>query len=99
MRRGRERHLGAAFQRMAESIAPSDPLTTLTVAWPTVVGEAIAKHTRPSAIKGSELLVECDSSVYAQELELLSRKVLKGVAECIDGPTPTSLKCVLRKTR
>lgn len=99
MRRGRERHLGAAFQRMAESIAPADPLTAATVVWPEVVGEAIAKHTRPSSIRGAELLVECDSSVYAQELELLSRKVLKSLAEQLNGPTPTALKTVLRKTR
>lgn len=84
---------------MAESIAPTDPLTTVTVAWSEVVGEAIAKHTRPTAIKGAELQVECDSSVYAQELELLSRRVLKGVSESLGGVGPTSLKCVLRKTR
>ena len=99
MRRGRERHFGPAFHRMAESIAPTDPLTKVTIIWPTVVGEAIATHTRPSAIKGNDLLVECDSSVYAQEIELLSRKVLKGIAEGIEGPSPTSLRCVLRKTR
>jgi predicted nucleic acid-binding Zn ribbon protein len=99
VRRGRERHFGAAFQRMAESIAPTDPLTRVTVVWPSVVGEAIAKHTRPTAIKGNELLVECDSSVYSQEIELLSRKVLKGISDGTEGPSPTSLRCVLRNSR
>ena len=99
MRRGRERHLGGAFQKLADSIAPTDPLTSATVVWPEVVGAAIAKHSRPSAIRGAELVVECDSSVYAQEIELLSRKVLKGLGEHMNGPAPTALKCVLRKTR
>lgn len=84
---------------MADSIAPTDPLTSATVIWPDVVGEAIAKHTRPSAIRGAELVVECDSSVYAQELELLSRKVLKALTEGLNGPAPISLKTVLRKSR
>jgi predicted nucleic acid-binding Zn ribbon protein len=84
---------------MAESLAPTDPLTRITVIWPEVVGEAIAKHTRPSAIKGAELAVECDSSVYSQEIELLSRKVLKGISESLEGPTPTTLRCTLKKTR
>jgi predicted nucleic acid-binding Zn ribbon protein len=84
---------------MAEAIAPTDPLTRITVIWPEVVGAAIAKHTRPSGIKGSELVVECDSSVYAQEIELLSRKVLKGISETLEGPAPTSLRCSLKKTR
>jgi hypothetical protein len=48
---------------------------------------------------GSELVVECDSSVYSQEIELLSRKVLKGIAETLEGPAPTSLRCALKKTR
>jgi predicted nucleic acid-binding Zn ribbon protein len=97
MRRGRERPLSGAINRLVDSLAPTDPVARVAGAWPSLVGEAMAKHTKPVALKGGELKIECASSVYAQELELLSRKVIKALTERIPEAPVTSLRCVVAK--
>lgn len=85
MRRGRERPIADAVMRLAESLAPQTPLSKVERAWSSVVGEAMAAHSRPAALKGSLLTVECSGSVYAQELDLQSRRVLSKLSDELSG--------------
>ncbi len=48
----------------------------LAEAWPLVVGEQVAGHTRPGRMLGTELVVYVDSSVWLSELQ---RYGLKGL--------------------
>ena len=97
MRRGTERPIAGAMAKLIDRIAPQDPLTRLTAAWPDVVGPAISAHSRPATIRSGRLTVECGSSVYAQELELLSRKVLIAVNGVIGEASVTALRCTVAK--
>jgi len=97
MRRGRERPLSGAINRLVDSLAPTDPVARVAGAWPDLVGEAMAKHTKPVALTGGELKIECASSVYAQELDLLSRRVIKALSERIPDAPVSSLHCVVAK--
>ncbi len=45
--------------------------------WADVVGERVAEHSRARRVDGGRLFVEVDSSVWAQELTLMKRKILK----------------------
>ena len=97
MRRGTERPIAGAMAKLIDRIAPQDPLTRLAAAWPDVVGPAIGAHSRPASIRSGKLLVECGSSVYAQELELLSRKVLLAVNKVVGDGSVTALRCTVVK--
>lgn len=99
MRRGRERHVGGAVQRFVERIAPRDPLTDAIRAWPEAVGEALAAHSAPSSLRDRTLTVECSGSVYAQELELMSRKVLASLSELLGEDSVKRLRFTVAPKR
>ncbi len=53
------------------------------VEWAEVVGERVAAHSRAMRVDGGRLLVEVDSSVWAQELSLMRRRILRDINERI----------------
>ena len=46
------------------------------VDWADIVGEKVAEHSRALRVDGGRLFVEVDSSVWAQELTLMKRRIL-----------------------
>jgi len=54
-------------------------LARLQSYWPDVAG-GLSKHVQPSRIQGDRLYVRVEKSVYAQELQLLSREILSRAA-------------------
>ena len=99
MRRGRERPIADAVMRLAESLAPQTPLSKVERAWPIVVGAAMAAHSKPASLKGSLLTVECSGSVYAQELELQSRRVITKLSEEIAAQVVERIRFVVADQR
>jgi predicted nucleic acid-binding Zn ribbon protein len=99
MRRGRERPIADAVMRLAESLAPQTPLSKIKRAWPEVVGKPMAAHSKPAQLKGSLLTVECSGSVYAQELELQSRRVLTKLAEELSAQVVEKIRFVVADQR
>ena len=99
MRRGRERPIADAVMRLAESLAPQTPLSKVERAWPTVVGHALAAHSKPASLKGSLLTVECSGSVYAQELELQSRRVVAKLSEELSDEVVEKIRFVVADHR
>ena len=99
MSRGRERKISGAIQRLVAEIAPQDPITRIRMAWPKVVGDSIAKETYPSSLRGGVLTITCSSSVWAQELDLLSRKVLERLDEEFENSLAQRLRCVVGANR
>ena len=51
-------------------------LSRIEAAWPTIVGPAIATHTRPGRYLNGELVVFVDSSVWLSEIQRYARKEL-----------------------
>ena len=47
------------------------------VDWPNVVGARVAGHSRALRVDGGMLFVQVDSSVWAQELSLMKRRILR----------------------
>jgi predicted nucleic acid-binding Zn ribbon protein len=43
-------------------------MTTIETEWPELVGEAVAKHTRPGTLESGRLVVFVDSSVWLSEI-------------------------------
>jgi predicted nucleic acid-binding Zn ribbon protein len=51
--------------------------------WERAVGEVIARHTHPAAIRGKKLTVVVDSSAWMQQLSLLKPEIIGKVNEAL----------------
>ena len=71
MRRLAPRPLGAALEGFSREAAPAGILGQLQARWSAVVGAAIAAESEPVSEREGVVTVACESSVWAQELELL----------------------------
>jgi len=72
-----------------------DVLTTaMRVAerWPEVVGEQVAKHSRPVGIRGGVLEVEVVSSVWCQELQLRRPQIVAALATALGDEAPREVR-------
>ena len=49
--------------------------------WGALVGEEVAEHTKPIALKDGELTVQAQSTAWATQLRLLQRQILKRIAD------------------
>lgn len=58
--------VGAILKRLG--LDAGYDLAGMAEAWPALVGEAVARHTRPGQMVGTELVVYVDSSVWLSEL-------------------------------
>ena len=85
-----ERELGRGGSRDAI------PLAALTAAWPTVVGDAVARHAWPLRIaRDGTLHVATASSTWAHELGFLSDEILERLRAQLGTDAPTKLRCAV----
>jgi predicted nucleic acid-binding Zn ribbon protein len=59
--------------------------------WETAVGPEIAAHSRPLALRGSQLEVGVDSSVWSQHLKLQEPQILAGLRRVLGAEAPAAL--------
>jgi predicted nucleic acid-binding Zn ribbon protein len=83
MRRRGPRPVGLALDSLTESIAPATLLAEVQRVWPRVAGERFARAAEPVAERDGVITVSCESAVWAQELDLLSERVIAAVNEAI----------------
>lgn len=61
--------------------------------WPALVGEGVARHTRPGRVDGKLLLIYVDSSSWLHELERYSRgKLLSNIQKRVGTERIASLR-------
>jgi predicted nucleic acid-binding Zn ribbon protein len=87
------RRVGSSVGALAQRLAPATPLAEVQRAWPDVVGPAIAAQAQPTAERGGVLTVTCASSVWAQELDLMSGDVVARLNAALGAPIVGSLRC------
>ena len=87
------------FVKVGEVIARTgraprvDPLVAEARAvWPQAVGADVARHSVPVRMKGSELVVHCESSTWASELALLERQVRAQLDRLLSTPPPAPIR-------
>ena len=86
MRRRAPRPLGAALAGVVDDLAPATTLARVQRAWAGVAGEAVAREAEPVAEREGVVTVECRSSVWAQEIELLAHDLVARLNEALGGP-------------
>ena len=72
---------------------------TLQRAWPEAVGAAFAGQTEPVAERAGTVTVACTSAVWAQELDLLSERVVERLNERLGRPAVRGLRPQARPGR
>jgi predicted nucleic acid-binding Zn ribbon protein len=92
------RSLSGSLDTLAKRVAPDTMLAEIQRAWPDAVGAAIAQHAKPAAERAGVLTVSCESSVWAQELDLMSQSILERVNEALRTGRITRLRCVAGPT-
>ncbi len=82
-RRARMVPLGAVLGDVAGAIDRRGGLETVRAAqaWERVCGTEVSRHTRPGALREGELVVNVDSSAWAQELSLLAPRYVAALRE------------------
>lgn len=51
--------------------------------WPNIVGEAIARDSRPAAFKEKTLIVHVSGSIWIQELQFLKKDIIQSVNDSL----------------
>jgi predicted nucleic acid-binding Zn ribbon protein len=88
------RPLSATLEALAHRLAPETVLAEAQAAWSDTVGEAIAERSRPVAERAGVLTISCESSVWAQELDLMGDAILERLNERLEGGRIGRLRCV-----
>ena len=60
--------------------------------WPQVAGERFARSAQPVAERDGVVTVSCESAVWAQELDLLSERVIEGLNQALGRPAVRRLR-------
>jgi predicted nucleic acid-binding Zn ribbon protein len=81
MRRAGPRPLATALDRLTAELAPATLLAEVQREWPAAAGDAFAAQSEPVAERGGVITVACASAVWAQELDLLSERVVERLNE------------------
>jgi len=84
MRRRAPRALEAALAEALPSLRPATLLARVQEAWPAVVGPAVASEAEPVAERAGTVTISCRSSVWAQELQLLSHDLVERLNAALD---------------
>ena len=92
MRRAGPRPVGVALDRLTATLAPATLLAEVQRAWPQAAGEAFARATQPDGEREGVITVACASAVWAQELDLLSERVLERLNRELRGERVTRLR-------
>lgn len=96
MRRRSPRPVGLALERMTGSLAPATLLAEVQRAWPAAAGAAFAGASEPVSERDGVVTVACVSAVWAQELDLLSERVIERLNDALGRPAVRKLRAQAR---
>ena len=88
------RLLSGSLETLAKRLAPDSVLAEAQRAWPDAVGAAIAQRAKPVDERAGVLTISCESSVWAQELDLMSEAILERLNQGLGRGQIARLRCV-----
>jgi len=92
VRRRDPRPVSFALDSVTAAIAPATLLAEVQRVWPQVAGERFARAADPVSERDGVVTVACESAVWAQELDLLSERVIEGLNEALGRPAVRRLR-------
>ena len=97
MSRRQPRSIATALDRLTARLAPATLLAEVQRAWPDAAGEAFAAQSEPVAEREGVVTVACASAVWAQELDLLSERVVERLNKNLGRPAVQRLRPQARR--
>jgi predicted nucleic acid-binding Zn ribbon protein len=97
MGRRAPRQAAGVIRLVRDLAAPRTGLAAVQSAWEEAVGERIAAVTEPVAERGGAIVVECESAVWAQELDLMQAQLLAALAGRLGETAPQQLRFEVRR--
>jgi hypothetical protein len=85
MRRLAPRAIGKALDKALPDARPAGLLAEVQSAWPAVAGPALAAAATPVSERAGTITVECESAVWAHELELLGADLTHRLDRAVSG--------------
>jgi predicted nucleic acid-binding Zn ribbon protein len=95
MRRLAPRPLGGVLERALPAARPEGLLAEVQSSWPAVAGAALAAAAAPVSERAGTIVVECESAVWAQELELLGGDLAQRLDEAVSGGRVERLRFIV----
>ena len=92
MRRREPRPVATALEAFTGRIAPATPLAEVQAVWAVSVGEAVAAVATPVAERAGTVTVACGSGAWAQELDLMSERLVQALNERLGRPAVKRLR-------
>jgi predicted nucleic acid-binding Zn ribbon protein len=92
VRRRGPRPVGFALDAVTGALAPATLLAEVQRVWPQVAGERFARAAEPVSERDGVLTVACESAVWAQELDLLSERVIETLNDALGRPAVRRLR-------
>lgn len=86
-------HIREVLERFKSDHTPDTRIAAIQRIWQGVVGPVIAERCRPVLEHEGTVRVGCSSSVWAQELDLMSSEVVDRLNQQIDGDWIRAIKC------
>jgi predicted nucleic acid-binding Zn ribbon protein len=93
MSRRAPRPLSTALGTLTTGLAPATTLARIQEAWPAAAGATIAAAARPVAEREGVLTLECESSVWANELDLMGAELIGSINARLGRDAVRALRC------
>jgi predicted nucleic acid-binding Zn ribbon protein len=93
-RRAPVRPFAPALERVADRLMPATLLAEVQRAWPRAAGKVLSTAAEPVAERDGVVTVACGSAVWAQELDLLSERVVAALNDHLGRPAVRRLRAV-----
>jgi predicted nucleic acid-binding Zn ribbon protein len=97
-RRRAPRPASSALRAALEQTAPKTRLAALQAVWAETVGERVAAAAQPVSERQGTVVVECSDPVWAEELDLMQRRLLERLRDRLGEQAPQSLRFRVKDT-
>jgi predicted nucleic acid-binding Zn ribbon protein len=93
-RQGELEPLGRLVPQVLRELGFDAALGVVRVAecWEEAVGAEVARHCRPTALRGGTLEASVDSSVWCQQLQLRAPQILAGLRRVLGEEAPGAVR-------
>jgi predicted nucleic acid-binding Zn ribbon protein len=96
MRRRAPRPAAEALRTAIERAAPKTRLAEAQLAWEDAVGPELAAQAQPVGERDGELLVNCASATWTEELDLMQSELLERLSERLGEAAPARIRFLTR---
>jgi predicted nucleic acid-binding Zn ribbon protein len=93
MSRPAPRSLADALGALTDELAPATTLARVQEAWSLAAGPTIAAAARPISERDGVLVLVCESSVWASELDLMAAELVPRINAALGSESISALRC------